>query len=79
MTTTELSTSIPTPTARPEREMTLREMPEKYISTTAVNREMGMEKATAAVGRMSLRKNNRITTASPAPSSRFCSTVSTTM
>ena len=67
ITTMELSTSIPTPRARPDREMTFRVTPLKYIHTIAVIRLTGMEQATTAVGRQSLRNRIRISTARTAP------------
>ena len=59
--------------------MTFKVTPEKYISTIATIREMGMEKAMTTVGRRSRRNSSSISTASTAPSTRFCKTVSTTM
>ena len=76
-TTMELSTSMPTPRARPERLIMLRVTPEKYISTTANIRLMGMLKATTRVGRRSLRKRASTSTASTAPQPRLESTEST--
>ena len=79
MTTMELSTSMPTPTASPAMEMTLSVTPEKYISTMAKVTLMGMESATISVGRRSRRNSSRIKTASTAPTARFCNTELTTM
>ena len=56
MTTTELSTSIPTATARPDSEIILMVTPEKYISTTAKTTLMGMEHRVMTVGRRSLQE-----------------------
>jgi len=67
MTTTELSTSIPTATARPEREIILMVTPEKYISTTAKITLTGMEQRVMRVGRRSFRNRYRISTANRAP------------
>ena len=69
ITTMELSTSIPTPRARPEREITFRVTPLKYMHTTAVIRLTGIEHATTAVGLQSLRNRIRIRIASRAPKS----------
>ena len=69
ITTMELSTSIPTPSARPESEMTFNVIPLKYIHTIAVIRLIGMEQATTAVGRQSLRNTIKIKIASTAPNS----------
>ncbi len=67
ITTTELSTSIPTPIARPESEIIFRLTPEKYIRTIANNSETGIENAIISVGRKSLRNKNRIIIDSIAP------------
>ena len=53
-TTTELSTSIPTPTASPDSEIILRVTPLKYISTRAKITLIGIESATIRVGFISL-------------------------
>ena len=74
MATMLLSTSMPTPRARPEREMILRVTPVKCISTTAKSRLMGILSATMIVGRKSRRNSMRTMTASSAPNSRFSST-----
>lgn len=79
MTTMELSTSIPTPTASPAMEMTLSVTPEKYISTMANVTLIGMDSATISVGLRSRRNSSRISTASAAPTARFSSTEPTTM
>ena len=71
MTTTELSTSMPTATARPLREIMLMVTPEKYISTMANITLMGMEQRVIKVGRRSRRNRNRIRTANTAPSKRL--------
>ena len=70
MTTTELSTSMPTATARPDREIMLMVTPEKYISTTAKITLMGMEHRVITVGRRSRRNRYRISTANSAPQPR---------
>ena len=70
---------MPTPKARPDREITFRVTPLKYISTTAATTLMGMEQATTMVGLMSNMKMARIKMASRPPYSRFSSTESTTM
>lgn len=67
MTTMLLSTSMPTPSASPAKEMTLRVTPEKYISTTASTRLRGMLTATMKVGLTLRRKKNRMTIASARP------------
>ena len=67
MTTMELSTSIPIPSARPDSEITFRVTPLKYIHTIAVTRLIGMEQATTAVGRKSFKNRIRMITASNAP------------
>ena len=59
-------------------EITLSVTPEKYMSATAKVRLMGMEQAMMKVGRTSRRNSSRISTASAAPMSRFCSTELTT-
>ena len=76
ITTTELSTSMPIPMASPAMDMRLREMPAKYMMTKVATTLMTMERAVSRVGRRSLRKMKRITTASSAPQSRFSMTVS---
>ena len=77
MTTTELSTSIPTATARPDREIILMVTPVKYISTMAKITLMGMEQRVIKVGRRSRRNRNRIRIANTAPSRRLFRMVST--
>ena len=67
MTTMELSTSIPMPSARPAMVMMLRDSPEKYISTRAKTTDRGMLMATMRVGLTVLRKRARMMTASRAP------------
>ena len=69
MTTMELSTSMPTPSARPDKEMTFRVTPLKYMHTIAVIRLTGIEHATTAVGRQSFKNTIRIRTARIAPNS----------
>lgn len=77
MTTIELSTSMPTPSARPDRLIMFRVTPEKYISTTANIRLMGMLNATTPVGRRSFRNSASTRMASSAPQARFEITVFT--
>ena len=79
ITTMELSTSIPTPRASPDREMTFMVTPLKYIRTMAVRILIGMEHAITKVGRISRRNTKRIRIASTAPNTRFCSTEPITM
>ena len=67
MTTMELSTSIPIPSARPDSEIIFRVTPLKNIHTTAVTRLIGMDTATTAVGLKSFRNNIKIRIASPKP------------
>ena len=71
MTTTELSTSIPTATARPDREIMLMVTPEKYISTMANTTLSGIEQRVMKVGRISFRNRNSTSTANTAPSRRL--------
>ena len=77
MTTTELSTSIPTATARPLREIMLMVTPVKYISTTAKITLTGMDTSVMTVGRQSRRNRNSTTTENSAPHSRDDMIVST--
>ena len=74
----ELSTSMPTPSARPDSEITFRLISEKYISATAAVRLMGMDRAITKVGRTSFKNRIRIRMARPAPISRFWNTDPTT-
>ncbi len=67
ITTMELSTSIPMPSARPDKEIIFSVTPLKYMHTMAVTRLMGMEKATTMVGRRSFRNSIRIRMASRPP------------
>ena len=71
MTTTELSTSMPTATASPESEIMFSVTPEKYISTNANTTLIGIEQSVINVGRRSFRNRNRITMANTAPHSRL--------
>ena len=71
MTTTELSTSIPTATARPDREIMLMVTPQKYISTTANMTLTGMAAKVMAVGRRSRKNRYRINIANSAPQARL--------
>ncbi len=76
--TIELSTSIPTPSARPERDMTFSVMLQKYMHTNATTTLAGIESATISVGRQSSRNRSRTRIASPPPYTRFSRTESTT-
>ena len=67
MTTMELSTSMPTDTARPESEIMFSVTPEKYMSTTANTTLMGMETRVMTVGRISRRNTRRTRIAKIAP------------
>ena len=58
---------MPTPSARPEREITFKVIPLKYMHTIAVIKLIGMEHATTAVGLQSFRNKIRIKTARMAP------------
>ncbi len=69
MTTMELSTSIPIPSARPDREIIFNVTPLKYIHTIAVTKLMGMENATTTVGLRSFKNTRRIKMASAPPKS----------
>ena len=77
MTTTELSTSIPTPSARPDRDRILNVMPVKYIHTMANSTLSGILMATTMVGRRSFRNSASTMIARIAPSIRFESTLLT--
>ncbi len=78
ITTMELSTSIPIPSASPEREIIFKVTPLKYMHTIAVTRLMGMEKATTSVGRKSFKNKIRIKIASRAPNTTLLTMVSIT-
>ena len=71
MTTIELSTSMPTATASPERDIMLIVIPEKYISTIANVILIGMLKSVMNVGLISRRKSSRMITANSAPYARL--------
>ena len=79
ITTMELSTSIPTPRASPEREIILSVTPEKYMSTRAATTLMGMEQAMTKVGLISRRNKNSTRIARIPPYSIFCRTELTTI
>ena len=79
MTTMLLSTSMPTPSARPDSEIRFSVTPEKYISVTAHRRLKGMLHATMSVGRASRKKRMSTRMASAPPHRRFDITLSTTM
>ena len=49
--TIELSTSIPTPSAKPDSDKTFSVMPVKYMHTNAATTLNGMENAIMIVGR----------------------------
>ena len=72
-TTTELSTSMPIPKDRPPSDMTFREMPAKYMTSSASSTENGIDTATSTVGFQSRRNSASTTTASSAPKSSDCS------
>ena len=72
MTTIELSTSIPTATARPEREIMFSVTPEKYIITIANIMLTGILISVINVGLISRRNNSSIRTANNAPNPRLC-------
>ena len=72
ITTMELSTNIPTATARPDREIIFSVTPEKYMSTMAKVILTGMLRRVMNVGFTSLRKSSRIITANRAPQPRLC-------
>ena len=72
ITTIELSTSIPTATARPESDIILSDIPEKYIRTIANMILTGIENTVISVDFMCLKNSNSIRTANTAPSSRLC-------
>ena len=67
MTTMELSTSIPIPSANPDSDIIFKEIPEKYINTRAVSTDNGMLTATTMVGFTSFKNSARTTIASAAP------------
>ena len=77
MTTTELSTSIPTPSAKPDRLKIFNVIPEKYINTMANSTLSGILIATTSVGRRSFKKNASTITARIAPSIKLDSTLRT--
>ena len=79
METMELSTSMPMPSASPERESTLSVMPVKYMATKAMTTLMGMDRAMISVGRKSSRNRSSTRMASAAPESRLLSTESMTI
>ena len=63
----ELSTSIPTPSARPPRVIRLSVIPEKYMSAKVAMMETGMATAMTAVLRTLRRNTSRTSTASAPP------------
>ena len=69
MTTTELSTSIPTPSDKPASVIMFMSRPVKYIRTTANRTDSGMLTPTTRVGLMSFRKMASTMMASAAPTS----------
>ena len=56
MTTILLSTSIPTPRAKPDSEIMFRDIPVKYIKTTANSKLIGILRAIIIVGLILLKK-----------------------
>ena len=74
MTTIELSTSIPMPSANPDNEIMFKEILEKYINTTAKITLSGMEHAITSVGRMSFKNRISTMTDSSAPTIIFSNT-----
>ena len=66
-TTIEPSTSMPTPSAMPAREITFSVKPLKYIRAIVASTEIGIAAPTISVARMSRRKNISTSTASAAP------------
>ena len=79
ITTIELSTNIPMPSARPDREIMFSDIFEKYISTIAKMTLNGMEQAITIVGLISFKKTISTRTANNAPKIIFCNTDSTTI
>ena len=75
----ELSTSIPIPSISPDMDMMFKEIPVKYISTTAVTTESGMEQAITKVGLISFKNKSRTKMARIAPKIIFCITLFTIM
>ena len=74
-----MSTSIPTPIARPESEIIFSVTPLKYIRTIANTTLIGIEHATIIVGLISRKNKNKIIIARTAPIRRFWSTLSITI
>ena len=75
----ELSTSIPTPSARPAREIMFRFTFEKYISTIASIKLIGILNDTTRVGLKLFKNSSKMMTARTPPISRFCITEPITM
>jgi hypothetical protein len=75
-TTTALSTSMPTPRARPPRDITLRLTPKRCMKKNVAMMETGMVMPMIRVLKASFRKKNRITMARRPPSTAFSSTSS---
>lgn len=71
ITTMELSTSIPTDTASPDRDIMFTDTPVKYISAMANIKLMGMLHRVMTVGLQSRRNRNRIKTENTAPHRRL--------
>ena len=67
MDTMELSTSMPTPSASPDRDMTFSVMPVKYMHTKATTTLAGIDMATISVGRQSSRNSSRMAMARMPP------------
>ena len=74
ITTIELSTNIPIPSAIPDRDIIFSEMPEKYIATIQVSTLNGILMATTMVGIKSFKNNARIRIAKAAPIAMFLTT-----
>ena len=66
-TTIELSTSIPTPSSKPERLMRFSDVPRKYINTSVITIETGIERPMMSVLLMFFKKMNSTMTAKNAP------------
>ena len=77
MTTIELSTSMPTPSARPDSVIMLSDSLQKYMSTIVTMTDSGMPSATRNVGRISRRKIARIRIARRPPRTMLSTMLST--
>ncbi len=65
---------MPMPSAKPDRDIMFREIPEKYISISAVSTDRGMLTATTSVGFTSFKNNANTIIARMAPTIILCST-----